>query len=400
MLRIAIVTLVLAMLSAVQSFGQTDESNNDVTAAKLKFDQLLQQWVDVTAKLREKHQQSVAGGNGSIDEETKALQGQSEQLVDQIAAAGLDAYQADPQGYPVVNETLQAIARFFVTGDASGDGGDQYEKALPLVKALLKSGAGATSPELWLLGGVSAFSLNEYDLADEYFRAAKEAGVLGEQPPVRDRNDPRFRLWSLADSFVYGLAEYPHWWEEEQKLREAESLADDLPRVRMQTVHGDIVIELFENEAPQAVANFLTLAKQGFYDGVAFHRVIPGFMAQGGDSTRTESGGPGYSIPCECHNPDHRKHFRGSLSMAHAGRDTGGSQFFLTFIPIPREDPRIRLNGKHTVFGRVIEGMDAAAALKRRDPNAPNAPEPDKIIKAQVLRDRGHAYKFEKLPER
>ena len=130
-------------------------------------------------------------------------------------------------------------------------------------------------------------------------------------------------------------------------------------RVKLSTTRGDIVIELFENEAPQAVANFLTLVKDGFYDGVVFHRVLPGFMAQGGDPTGTGSGGPGYSIKCECYQPNYRRHFRGSLSMAHAGRDTGGSQFFLTFVPTSF------LDGKHTVFGRVIEGMDVAAGLKR-----------------------------------
>ena len=152
---------------------------------------------------------------------------------------------------------------------------------------------------------------------------------------------------------------------------------------------------MFENEAPQAVASFINLVKAGYYDGIVFHRVLPAFMAQGGDPTGTGSGGPGYNIRCECYTPKARQHFRGTLSMAHAGRNTGGSQFFLTFVPTSY------LDGKHTVFGRVIEGMDAAAAFKRRNPNGPGPkPKPDKIVKAHVLRDRGHEYKFDKLPGR
>ncbi len=105
-------------------------------------------------------------------------------------------------------------------------------------------------------------------------------------------------------------------------------------------------------------------------------------------------GGPGYNIRCECYGPNARKHFRGSLSMAHAGRNTGGSQFFLTFIPTTH------LNGKHTVFGRVIEGIEVASAIRRRNPQDPNSPAADKILKAEVVRDRGHDYPFEKMKAR
>ena len=108
-------------------------------------------------------------------------------------------------------------------------------------------------------------------------------------------------------------------WAKEKKIREAEAKADDLPRVLMKTSAGDIEIELFENEAPNTVLNFITLVDKGFYNGLKFHRVLPGFMAQGGDPKGDGTGGPGYTIPCECYRPDHRLHFRGSLSMAHAG---------------------------------------------------------------------------------
>ena len=118
-------------------------------------------------------------------------------------------------------------------------------------------------------------------------------------------------------------------------------------------------------------------------------------MAQGGDPTGTGGGGPGYCIKCECNRNDARDHFRGSLSMAHAGQDTGGSQFFLTFVPTDI------LNGRHTAFGRVIEGMEVLAKIQRIDPQANRPfPEADRILKAEVLRDRGHSYAFDKLPRR
>jgi len=123
---------------------------------------------------------------------------------------------------------------------------------------------------------------------------------------------------------------------------------------------GQVKIELFEKEAPGTVANFEKLIKEGYYNGLSFHRVIPGFVAQGGCPHGTGSGGPGYQIKCETAGNPH-KHERGSLSMAHAGKDTGGSQFFIVFEPQPH------LNGVHTVFGKVVEGMEHVDAIGQGD---------------------------------
>jgi len=182
----------------------------------------------------------------------------------------------------------------------------------------------------------------------------------------------------------------------ERALRAAEAAADDLPRIRLSTSAGDIVVELFENEAPNTVANFVNLVDKGFYDGTPFHRVIGGFMAQGGDPTGTGTGGPGHAIACECGRPGARKHFLGTLSMAHAGPDTGGSQFFLTFRPTDH------LDGRHTVFGRVVEGFDVLPQLTRTqdDSGRPvRGVEPDKIVSAEVIRKRDHAYDPQTLPD-
>ena len=105
-------------------------------------------------------------------------------------------------------------------------------------------------------------------------------------------------------------------WQKEQSLRAAEDKANDLPKVKLSTSKGDIVVALLENEAPIATANFISLVEKDFYDGTSFHRVLPGFMAQGGDPKGDGTGGPGYTIPDECFESDHRNHFRGSLSMA------------------------------------------------------------------------------------
>ena len=123
---------------------------------------------------------------------------------------------------------------------------------------------------------------------------------------------------------------------------------------------GSIVIELFETDTPKTVANFEKLITEGFYDGIPFHRVIKGFMAQGGCPNGTGTGGPGYTIPCETKGNPH-SHERGSLSMAHRGPNTGGSQFFIVYEPQPH------LNGVHTVFGKVVEGMDVVDNIEQGD---------------------------------
>src|SRR5881275_357549 len=127
----------------------------------------------------------------------------------------------------------------------------------------------------------------------------------------------------------------------------------------MQTNHGPIEIELFDDDAPKTVENFKKLARDGFYDGVIFHRVIPDFMIQGGDPSGTGSGGPGYQFEDEFN--DHKVE-RGALAMANAGPNTNGSQFFIVTA-----DACPWLDGKHTVFGKVTAGMDVADAISNVD---------------------------------
>ena len=144
-----------------------------------------------------------------------------------------------------------------------------------------------------------------------------------------------------------------------------------MKHVTFETNTGTIRAELYEKDAPGTVENFTKLAKDGFYDGIVFHRVIPEFVVQGGDpltkelpltNPRIGSGGPGHTIKCETKgNP--RTHTVGALSMAHAGRDTGGSQFFIVLS----EANTRHLNGVHTVFGQVVDGLDVVKKLERGD---------------------------------
>jgi cyclophilin family peptidyl-prolyl cis-trans isomerase len=135
----------------------------------------------------------------------------------------------------------------------------------------------------------------------------------------------------------------------------------------IETEKGDIVVELFAERAPKTVNNFVFLAREGFYDDTTFHRVIPGFMAQAGDPTGTGRGGPGYQFADEFH-PELRHDGPGVLSMANAGPNTNGSQFFITFDATPW------LNDQHTVFGKVIEGMDVLMSISTRDPQSASEP--------------------------
>jgi len=121
-------------------------------------------------------------------------------------------------------------------------------------------------------------------------------------------------------------------------------------------------VEFFENDAPGTVANFVKLSKEGFYDGLNFHRVIPDFVIQGGCPHGTGTGGPGYKIKCET-SGGNQYHDRGVLSMAHAGRDTGGSQFFICHS----RNNTAHLDGVHTVFGKVVEGLDVIDDIRQGD---------------------------------
>lgn len=148
------------------------------------------------------------------------------------------------------------------------------------------------------------------------------------------------------------------------------------------TSMGKFTIELFEQQVPNTVGNFVKLAEKNFYDGVIFHRVIDGFMIQGGDPTGTGRGGPGYQFADEFH-PQLKHNAEGILSMANAGPNTNGSQFFITLGPTPH------LDNRHAVFGKVVEGMDIVRSIGKTPTKAGDRPATDVVMKSVKIEKIG-----------
>jgi cyclophilin family peptidyl-prolyl cis-trans isomerase len=331
-------------------------------AVRAEWDVMDRKLGDLSSEYRE----ATPARRDEIRREYGVLVDKANALLPQLRVAGIAAYKAAP------NEDLKLVQLLVgIVADAVRN--DRYEAAMELASLLIDN----KCPEKAIYGqaGMAAYCRDEFGLAQKYLTLAKDADALPQ--------DGRVYLTDVA--FAKKL------WDAEQEIRRAEAQADDLPRVLMKTTKGEMLIELYENEAPQTVGNFVSLVDKGYYNGLSFHRVLPGFMAQGGCPTGTGTGGPGYNIYCECREKNHRNHFRGSLSMAHAGQDTGGSQFFITFRRTSH------LDGQHTVFGRVIEGLEVLAELQRRDPDARVKPEPDKIVEAKVIRKRDHKYEPTKV---
>ena len=328
------------------------------------------EWTNVDGQITqliERYRTAPAVEREAIIARHNSLVGQSKRLIPRLRKAAIAAYKIDPKADPRVERRLIGLVAYDVRQD-------EFDGALELAKLLAENGC--QEPALDPFIGVAAYCTDDFDAAEVHLKKAQAESTLTQEAEI-----------ALQD-----LPTAKQAWVAERAARVREAQADDLPRVKLETNRGTLIIELYENEAPQAVGNFVSLVESGYYDGLTFHRVLPGFMAQGGCPDGTGSGGPGYNIACECYRDDHRKHFRGTLSMAHAGRDTGGSQFFLTFKRTSH------LDGKHTVFGRVVEGLGVLAQLQRRDPGQRGAlPAPDKIVKAEVIRKRNHVYKPTKV---
>ena len=180
--------------------------------------------------------------------------------------------------------------------------------------------------------------------------------------------------------------------QKENDVSAAKTSGGPLPRLKIKTDRGDIVVELFEDDAPNTVANFIQLAEKKFYDGKVFHRVIRDFMIQGGCPQGTGTGGPGYEFADECAGNPHKIE-KYTLCMANAGPNTNGSQFFLVTAKACSW-----LDGKHTVFGKVVEGqavVDAIGATKTGGGDRPVKPE--RMISVEVLSKRDHPYEVKKL---
>lgn len=379
------------------------ESSPDAAVAKTTFDERFTEYKGVLRQIEQLRTEYQAADVATRKKMNADLTGQvahAQALANAMVEAAMTAFRAAPDTDPRITDLLLVVAEYDTIGLDAGDGtgrvigGDQFERALPIIKLLTEGSV--NKPDLLIWGFLAAFATNDYNLAEEYLAEAKAKHAFDN---FKRSEATKQRVLELVESWGTGIDHYRELWAKESALRAAEAAADDLPRVKLTTTKGEITLELFENEAPQSVANFLALVKQKYYDGSPFHRVIPAFMAQGGAKNEYGQGGPDYTIRSESSVPNARHHFRGSLSMAHRPNlpDSGSSQFFLTFVPTGH------LDGEHTVFGRVIEGMEVLGDINRReatgDPQKDySLPKPDQILKAEVLRDRGQDYKFDKLP--
>lgn len=294
-----------------------------------------------------------------------------------MLSAALAEYLSAPENKRKIGDMLYKILRRNMEAD-------RYEGMLDIAKALLDT----NYPGEDLIGyiGMSSFAMNDFETARPYVARMIEEGYVSEQ---------LLRLKSQ-------LGQIEEDWKEEQAALERDAAGEPLPRVLITTTKGLIEIELFENEAPETVGNFIHLVEQGFYEHLEFHRVLTSYMAQGGCPNGDGTGGPGYTIRGEMNEPGARNFFRGTLGIALANNDpdTGGSQFFIAFLPLPD------LNGNYTAFARVVEGMDVVASLTRVNPeekkdekSGEEVQPPDEILEMEVLRKRDHEYKPTKVGE-
>ncbi len=364
-LGLAIVAALLTPLSAQDAAGNAADAFNQ------KFDQ----WVGLLERLRSiqaEYKVAKPELRTGLEQEFNTKLKEAQDLYPQMVSGAEAAYKAKPDDKRLTDFVMGMAMQAYEEG--------RYEEAIRLAELVIQHDP--RNPEIYHLAGQAAFELTRLDLTEKYLTKAKEELT---------RQKKEFH----GEAMLADLARERELWEVEKAARERDAKpAGDplaLPRVKLKTTKGDVIVELYENDAPNTVANFISLVEDGYYDGTPFHRVIANFMAQGGDPTGTGTGGPGYKIPCECYGPNPRMHFRGTLSMAHSGRDTGGSQFFLTFKPTRH------LDNLHTAFGRVVEGMDVVDQFTRRTPDSPGAGEPDKIISATVLNKRDHEYKPRKV---
>lgn len=355
---------VIVLLATV--FGPAAADGRQPDSPVADFETLFRDWTELDRQLdaaTEEYRTAPRDKRQAAREKYVALVSEADKLLPQLRAAGAKQFESAPNQDRRVTQALLGI----VANDLNRDDFDAVASVSDLLLRL-----GKNNPEnLSLMAGVAAYCRDDFETAERQLKAADENGSIDE----------------TASLYLQDVAQAKSLWAEELKIRQAEAQADDLPRVKLETNRGTLILELYENEAPETVGNFISLVEKKFYDGLTFHRVLPGFMAQGGCPDGTGAGDPGYKIYCECLKPEHRNHFRGTLSMA-KGRPphTGGSQFFITFR---RTD---HLDGEHTAFGRVIEGLELLPSIQRRDPNAPNPPAPDMIVRATVIRKRNHAY--------
>src|SRR5262245_5348563 len=399
--HVTALALAVVAVSAGSCGGQDDRSKSarEASAAVEQLRAMADELDALALRAQDLEDKMIAGSTAgqdefdAVQEKIKSLKGTANQLVRDIKP-DLDRRLAQ---FPKDGGLLEARSRYLETlGDVDGAMKDleaarellpkdkvirvrrpgllrrsgRYEEARTGCAELLKDEPG--QPVALAVDGLCLYALDKFPEA---------AARLEEAAAKEDRLEPS--LLAEVKRTLDAAKKKRGEWDEEQQKRAAEARADDLPRVKFVTTRGNIVLELFENEAPNAVANFIDLADKKVYDGTVFHRVIPDFMVQGGDPLSKDKnpdndgqGGPGYTFADEFPT-GYRRHFRGTLSMANHGPDTNGSQFFITHKPAEH------LDGKHVVIGRVVEGMNVVDSIRKGDI----------LTSVEILRLRKHAYR-------
>ncbi len=301
------------------------------------------------------------------------------QIQSNVLEAALEEFKTDPAGKVKLGHIL------FKTLKRNTDK-DNFDGMLPIAKTLVE------------MGYPSA------DLSQIYLQSCLAAGDFQQAKSVIQASEKNI-VNSAAMLSVLDRLEKE--WAEELEAQKRDAAGEPLPQVKIRTTKGPLVVELFENDAPEAVANFISLAESGYFDSLDFFYVGDHQVAQTGCPNEDGTGGPGYMILNENSKPNARKLFRGSLALALLpGRpDSGGSVFFIPYLPALELD-----SNNYTVFGRVVSGMPSLANLNRVKParkeeseedkkNKPKT-EPDEIVSVEVIRKRDHKYEPKKLPAR
>lgn len=377
--KLALIYPAMVMLALTSVFS----GNLAGQDARKKLDQEIAEWRQILTDAREtgiRYFEADREDSVALKEKYNDLINRGNQKMEILAPLAMTSLDESKNPDPPLIEFITRIQnKYFSEGE--------YEKSYALGERLLA--IDSDNQVANLINGRISVLTNRFEAANQF--AIDNADLL--------------EIFSTTEQNLYvDLPKLTKNYERELAIREAEK-DDHLPQVELRTTKGTIVLELFENQAPDTVGNFISLMESGFYAETYFHRVIRQFMAQGGGFTTTNSGKkinkhPGYFIYDEFHPTENREHFRGAISMANRGEiNTGNSQFFITTVPTPH------LDGKHTVFGRVISGMNVVDALdvnyKSSTDEEPAVEIPgaiqDKILSTRVIRKRDHEYKPNKI---
>lgn len=285
------------------------------------------------------------------------------ELLRQFSEATMAAYEADP-----TNEEVERYLKIMIEHMLTAD---RYENVLEMAEMAIAHGK--PDGKLYEQAAIASFEIGDLDAAERYFAEGEKLGELSDDARAKRDTIPEWR-----EKLARELA-----------IREAEAQADNLPRVTITTTKGDIVLELYEDQAPNTVANFMALAERRFYNGMEFYRVLSNFAAVAGCPLNRGTGGPGHEIVCESSRDDRRCAMRGTISMVNGGRGRCGSQFFIALASSGVRNTEF----DNPVFGRVIDGMDVVERLRRVDVDSTAKDfDRERILYTRIERRRNHEY--------